>query len=85
MAAADALVRLADFAKADGTYTPRKCAGTTMWHARVANAEFEFICTGPRFFDTRARVGGGGAIDLAIHVLGGSFGDAVNFLRAKGL
>lgn len=85
MAAADALVRLADFAKADGTYTPRKCPGSTRWHARVDSLEYEIICTGPRFFDTRARVGGGGALDLAIHLLDGSFRDAVKFLRAKGL
>ena len=38
-----------------------------------------------RFYDTRARVGGGGAIDLAIHLTGYSFNDAVQLLRSKGL
>jgi hypothetical protein len=31
-------------------------------------------------YDTRARKGGGGAIDLAMHVLGLSFADAVKHL-----
>jgi len=29
----------------------------------------ELLATGPKWFDTRAKVGGGGAIDLAMHLL----------------
>ena len=42
----------------------------------------EILTTGPKWYDTRARKGGGGAIDLAMHVLGVSFVDAVKQLTA---
>jgi hypothetical protein len=45
--------------------------------------EFEILTTGPKWYDTRARRGGGGAIDLAIHVLGLSFVDAVKHLTSE--
>ena len=35
----------------------------------------------PKWYDTRARKGGGGAIDLAMHVLGLTFVDAVKSLN----
>jgi hypothetical protein len=38
------------------------------------------VTTGLKWYDTRARRGGGGAIDLAMHVLGLSFVDAVKHL-----
>ena len=85
MAAATALARLAEHAKADRDYTPTNWPGSTRWHVSFAGADFELICTGARFYDTRARLGGGGAIDLAMHLTGRSFNDAVKFLRDKGL
>jgi hypothetical protein len=85
MPASQVLVRLADHAKADREYTPTNWPDSTRWHASVAGTEFELICTGARFYDTRARVGGGGAVDLAMLLTGSSFNDAVNFLRSKGL
>jgi hypothetical protein len=39
------------------------------------------LTTGPKWYDTRAGKGGGGAIDLAMHVLGLSFVDAVKSLN----
>jgi hypothetical protein len=47
------------------------------------NGEFEILTTGPKWYDTRAKKGGGGAIDLAMHVLGLSFVDAVKLLTQK--
>jgi len=41
---------------------------------------FEVTTTGPKWYDTRAKIGGGGAIDLAMHLLELSFVDAVRIL-----
>ena len=46
----------------------------------TVRGEFEILTTGAKWYDTRVRLGGGGAIDLAMHVLGLSFVDAVKHL-----
>jgi len=76
-------VALGDLAldlKPDRTFVPLKDAGSRRWHAHTTLGDFEIITTGPKWYDTRARKGGGGAIDLAMHVLGLSFVDAVKHL-----
>lgn len=83
--AAVALTALADHAKRDLTFEPVKDRTTTRWHANVAGREFELLLTGPKFFDTHAESGGGGAIDLAMHLLQGDFKTATGALRKKGL
>ena len=40
----------------------------------------ELLATGPRWFDSRADRGGGGAVDLAMHVLNRDFVGAVKAL-----
>lgn len=80
-----ALAGLATYAKRDCTYLPTKSLGTERWHATVGNAQFELLLHGPKFYDTRAKVGGGGAIDLAIHLHRLSFVDAVELLRKRGI
>lgn len=77
---ADALARLAVHLKADSTFHPLKQATSRRWHVRTTCGEFEILTTGTKWYDTRARQGGGGAIDLAMHVLGVSFVDAVKQL-----
>jgi hypothetical protein len=72
---------LADHAKPDPTFDPIKDPGTTRWHARVGVREYELLLTGPKFFDTRAGKGGGGAVDLAMHLLRLDFKSAVATLR----
>lgn len=79
------LVQLADHAKRDSTFNPLKDKQTTRWHASVGAAEFEFLLTGPKYFDTRASAGGGGAIDFAMHLLGVNFQSAANSLRKRNL
>ncbi|CAE6960042.1 hypothetical protein [Paraburkholderia domus] len=79
--ASKALGRLAIVAKADPSYTPLKNTGSRRWHVRTTRGEFEIITTGVQWYDTRARTGGGGAIDLAMHILGLSFVGAVRRLR----
>ena len=52
-------------------------------YASTALGDFEILTTGVKWYDTRACAGGGGAIDLAMHVLGLSFVDAVKRLTAR--
>ena len=80
MPASDALAFVAIHVKADPTYLPLKTDLSRRWHVHTVRGEFEILTTGPKWYDTRARQGGGGAIDLAMHVLGLSFVEAVKHL-----
>lgn len=80
MPSEDALALLAIFCKVDSTFQPVKQPTTRRWHARTSAGEFEILTTGPKWYDTRAKIGGGGAIDLAMHVLQVTFVDAVRIL-----
>jgi hypothetical protein len=79
-----ALARLAIVLKADEMYQPVKEAGSRRWIVRTSYGEFEILTTGVKWYDTRAKKGGGGAIDLAMHVLHVSFVLAVRHLIAHG-
>src|SRR5262245_5571917 len=83
MPASEALALLATHVKLDPTYQPRKDEHSSRGHARTAHGEFEILTTGVKWYDTRAHSGGGGAIDLAMHMLGLSFVDAVKHLAAR--
>lgn len=77
----EALTLLAIYCKADPLYAPVKDSSSRRWHVRTACGEFEILTTGrAKWYDTRAKKGGGGAIDLAMHLLQISFVDAVKFL-----
>lgn len=80
-----AIAALATYAKRDITFVPTKSVGTARWHATVDSREFELLLNGPKFYDTRAKVGGGGAINLAIHLHRLSFIDAIALLRKRGV
>jgi len=80
MPAGDALPLVAIDVKADPTYLPIKTGRSRRWHVRSVRGQFEILTTGPKWYDTRARRGGGGAIDLAMYLLGLSFVDAVKHL-----
>ena len=55
------------------------------WGSQSKYGEFEIVTTGPnKWYDTRARKGGGGAIDLTMHVLHVTFVDAVKLLIEGG-
>jgi hypothetical protein len=82
MASEDVLALVAVHLKADLTYAPTKDPRTRRWHACTSQGEFEILTTGPKWWNTRAQKGGGGAIDLAMHVRGLSFVDAVKLLTA---
>lgn len=83
--AATTLEALCDYCKADPTFRPTKDPDTKRWHARVGEREFELLLSGPKFFDTRTRRGGGGAIDLAMFLLDADFRRAVDALTAASL
>lgn len=83
MPACDALALLATHVKPDPTYLPLKDERSRRWHASTARGEFEILTTGVKWYDTRAHAGGGGAIDLAMHLLGVSFVDAVKRFTAR--
>jgi hypothetical protein len=80
MPASAALALLAAHVKLDPTFTPVKDDQSCRWHANTARGDFEILTTGVKWYDTRARHGGGGAIDLTMHLLGVSFVDAVKRL-----
>src|SRR5260370_32927822 len=85
MPSEDALALVAVYHKADPTYVPIKDSRSRRWHAQTAAGEFEILTTGPhKWYDTRAKIGGGGAIDLAMPLLQLSFVDAVKLLVERG-
>jgi len=77
------LRRIALGMKPDSDYLPIKNSGSRRWHVYTDRGDFEILTTGPKWYDTRARRGGGGAIDLAMHVLGLAFIDAVRHLTSE--
>jgi hypothetical protein len=83
MASQDALALLATHCKADPTFQPVKHVTTRRWHALTARGEFEILTTNQKWYDMRARVGGGGAIDLAMHLLDVTFVEAVKLLTER--
>lgn len=79
------LQTLAEYAKPDVTFRPVQDSKTSRWHACMDGCEFELLLTGPKFWDTRAKRGGGGAIDLAMHLARVDFRRAVELLQEVGL
>ena len=77
------LVALAVHIKADSTYVPVKDRESRRWHVQTSHGEFELITTRAKWYDPRARMGGGRAIDLAMHIMGVPFVDAVKILRKE--
>jgi hypothetical protein len=76
---------VAEYLKQDTDYNPRASLGTTRWHANVGGRDYEILCTGAKFHDTRAKHGGGGAVDLVMHLLRLVFKQAVAVLKKSGL
>ena len=76
---------IAPHAVMDATFVPVKARNSRRWHVCVGARHFELVATGSRFFDTRLRVGGAGAVDLAMHLYGSGFREAVAILREQGL
>ena len=69
--------------KPDPTYVSRKNLGSRRWHVLTDRGDFEILTTASLWYDTREKRGGG-AIDLAMHLLGVSFVEAVQRLSDDG-
>ena len=78
------LAALSDHIKPDSTFRPTSAHLCSQWTAYAAGRDWELLCTGPKFWDTRAACGGG-AVDLAMHLYRTSFKGAVALLKEKGL
>lgn len=77
------LVAIADHAKQDVTF--ESGSSSTRWHVSAAGRDFEVVCNGAKYFDTRAGLGGGGAVDLAMHLWELDFKGAVRLLKRSGI
>lgn len=75
---------LADYVKIDKTFAPTKDHDTRRVHVNAVGAEWEFLVSGPKFYDTRTRTGGGGAVDLVMHLWGVPFKKAAAVLKNAG-
>ena len=78
----EALQRLGIHCKRDPTFRPARNSRTIRLLVGHANQAFELLATGPKWFDPKADRGGGGAIDLVMHVLRKPFVPAVATLIA---
>ena len=76
---------LADHIKEDPSFHPRSSHRTTSWHVYVEGRDWEFLCTGPKFWDVRVERGGGGAIDLVMHLYTIKFKAATTLLKERGV
>ncbi|MBB1073743.1 hypothetical protein HUU62_04875 [Rhodoferax sp. 4810] len=83
--AADALTVLTDYCKSDVSFRPLKKTATQRWHVVANGHDYEIVTTGPKWWDTRAQLGGAGAVDLAMHLYAHSFTKAVRLLEKLGL
>ena len=79
----EALARLSDHWKVDASYRPLKSARSIRVHLTAGGREYELVCTGAKWWDTRAHRGGGGAIDLAMHLYQCSFKRALELLEGE--
>ena len=79
------LAEIAAYAKADPDFHPRKDSRTMRWFATVDGHEFSLVITGTKFFDDHTNAHGGGAIDLAMHLWGGSFNSTVKRMKTLNL
>lgn len=68
--------------KHDPDFKPIKDRATVRVNVALGGGGVELLATGPKWYDTRAGRGGGGAIDLAMHLLRLDFVAAVKRLQA---
>lgn len=79
------LEKLGGYAKADSTYEPVSAHETRRYHVSIEGRDFELLLRGPKFYDTRLARGGGGAVDLAMHLHNLDFQGATALLRSLGV
>lgn len=69
--------------KADRHFQPKRDPGTKRLHItdNESNYVHEIVLTGMRWYDVRKHKGGGGAIDLVMHLRGCDFNQAMMLLQ----
>jgi len=78
----EALMYLDLYAKVDRSYRPRNDAKERRLHVSLKSGEvIELLLTGEKWYDKRAEKGGGGAIDLVMHLYEEGFPQAVQRLQ----
>jgi hypothetical protein len=80
MTVAETLDRLGLSWKRDPAFSPTKNPATVRLHVTVGDGVVELLATGVRWYDVRECKGGGGAIDLTMHLCGLDFVGAVKRL-----
>lgn len=78
----NALEKLGYCVSKDGAFEPRKTQRTMSVFISNEEDSRELILTGEKWFDKTSKTGGGGAIDLVVHLKGGRFTRAVRLLLA---
>ncbi|WP_456805328.1 hypothetical protein [Cupriavidus sp. CP313] len=79
------LEKLGGYAKVDSTYEPVSAHDTKRYHVSINGRDFELLLQGPKFYDIRLARGGGGAVDLAMHLHNLDFKGATALLRSLGV
>ena len=80
MDAAEVLCRLAEYVKEEPDFVPRGDRRTRRFYVNAAGHDWELLLTGPKWFDVQSGAGGGGAVDLAMHLWRLPFKQAVRVL-----
>lgn len=78
---AQILPLICEFSKKDSFFTPIKNNHTTCWFIKAGGKDYELLVTANKWFDRRAKVGGGGAIDLIMYLYNIDFKQAVTKLK----
>lgn len=80
MTVQETLNRLGLYWKRDPDFRPTKDPRTVRLYVSLDGGVIELLATGPKWYDTRRERGGGGAIDLTMHLCRLPFVDAVKRL-----
>lgn len=75
------LEKLGCYVRADSTYEPLSAHGTQRYHVNADGQDYELLLRGPKFFDAHLQRGGGGAVDLVMHVCHVDFKGAAGLLQ----
>ena len=78
----DALTRLGLYWKVDPDFQPEKNSNTKRLYVSVGSRVVELLVTEIKWYDAKADKGGGGVIDLVMHLLRLDFVHAVKVLSA---
>ena len=80
----DALSSLGLYWKVDQDFHPLKDSATKRLYASIGNRVVELLVTDLKWYDVTAKKGGGGAIDLAMHLRTTDFVTAMKSLGCAG-